>query len=118
MLFRRLKHFSKIFLHFFLGGGNVFFNTHTMHIKSTIHNSIAVFFLKKLAPWRDSNPGLLFRRCTGCPLRHAASKVFSPSPMYNPFVSNQPFSYTTLLAEDMAVSCPEQLVLVTDIIHC
>jgi hypothetical protein len=35
------------------------FNTQTILVKSKTHKSIAMFFLKNLIPWRDSNPGLL-----------------------------------------------------------
>jgi hypothetical protein len=45
----------------FLGHTFIFLvNSQTMHIKSILHNSIAMFFPKKLVLWRDSNPGLLF----------------------------------------------------------
>jgi hypothetical protein len=56
------ERFKKVFfwgevIAFFL-----FYNTQTMHIKSIKHINIAIFPIKKLTPWRDSSPGLLFLR--------------------------------------------------------
>jgi hypothetical protein len=48
------------------------FYTQTMHIKSIVHNSLAMTSLKTLhIPWRDSNPGLLFLRQMRSLLRHS-----------------------------------------------
>jgi hypothetical protein len=47
-------------------------NTQTTHIMSISHNSIAMFSLQNLAPWRDLNPGLLVLKRIRYPLCHDA----------------------------------------------
>jgi hypothetical protein len=72
----RFASFDSIGCNLFIFRGQClyFSNNHTMHIKSDMHNSIAMFPLKPF-PWRDSNPGIPFLRRMRCPLRHDAGHI-------------------------------------------